>query len=147
THTAPDRHWSIEPLSSYEQVLPGTTISCLGCSAHLNPSVIKFLRREPFVFFVLADYSALTTQIAMRHLSRRKKPWVFWGEVPGFRQRHGSGKLLRQQLQRPIGNGAAAIAAIGSTAVDAYRILFPHLRVFNIPYFCDLAQFRITAKQ
>ena len=53
--------------------------------------------------------------------------------------------LLRQQLQRPIANGATAIAAIGSEAVDAYQMLFPRIRVFNIPYFCDLARFRTAA--
>jgi glycosyltransferase involved in cell wall biosynthesis len=53
--------------------------------------------------------------------------------------------LLRYQLQRPIANGATAIAAIGSGAVTAYQMLFPPLHVYNIPYFCDLAPFRAAS--
>jgi glycosyltransferase involved in cell wall biosynthesis len=83
----------------------------------------------------------------MRLLSRRKKPWVFWGEVPGFRLQGRWASLVREQLQRPIGNGAAAVAAIGSEAVHVYERLFPQLRVFNIPYFCNLAPFRAAATQ
>ena len=146
THSAADRHWSIGSLAAYEEVLPGTTIKWLGPSAHLNRSVTKRLKEDLFDLFVVADYSSLTSQLAMRHLTRRDKRWVFWGEVPGFSQRGPLGRLLRQRLQRPIAKGATAVAAIGSGAVDAYQALFPHLRVFNIPYYCDLAQFRIAAK-
>ena len=107
----------------------------------------RYSKRSPLSLFVLSDYSAPTTQIAMRLLTRRKKRWVFWGEVPGFNQRGRLGSLLRQQLQRPIAKGATAIAAIGSEAVDAYQTLFPRIRVFNIPYFCDLAHFRTAATE
>ena len=142
SRSAPDRNWVQVSLSPYEQVLSGTTIGWLGPSAHLNPGIAEILKKEESDLFVLGDYSAPTTQIAMRLLSRRKKRWVFWGEVPGFNRRGHLGNLLRQQLQRPIANGATAIAAIGSEAVDVYQTLFPHIRVFNIPYFCNLARFK-----
>jgi glycosyltransferase involved in cell wall biosynthesis len=103
------------------------------------------LKNESSDLFVLSDYSAPTTQIAMRVLSRRKKRWVFWGEVPGLNRRGRLGSALRQLLQLPIANGASAVAAIGSEAVEAYQMLFPGIRVFNIPYFCDLSQFRTAA--
>ena len=143
--TVEDRHWAITSLSPYEEVLPGRAIRWLDRAAHFNPSITKMLQRETFHLFVLSNYAAPTTQIAMRYLTWQKKPWVFWGEVPGFRQRGRLGRLVRYQLQRPIANGATAVAAIGSEAADVYKALFPGIRVFNIPYFCDLAQFKTAA--
>jgi glycosyltransferase involved in cell wall biosynthesis len=145
TEDAHDRNWSDPDLDSYEQVLPRKTIAWLGPSAHLNPSVINILRNDPSELFVLSDYSVPTTQIAMRYLTWRKKPWVFWGEAPGFRQGGALTNFLRHQLQRPIRSGARAIAAIGSQAADAYRKLFPRVPVFNIPYFCDVKTFSLAA--
>jgi glycosyltransferase involved in cell wall biosynthesis len=144
TNTAPDRNWTERPLSPYEELLPGKTFRWLGPSAHWNSGIFGLLKKYPSDLFVLSDYSAPTTQIAMRELTRRKKKWVFWGESPGFHQRGWLGSALRSQLQRPIA-GATAVAAIGSGAVDVYQRLFPGIRIFNIPYFCDLARFRTYA--
>ena len=146
TNTAADRNWSVGPLSPYEEILPGKTIGWLGPSAHLNRGITGLLKQEPSDLFVLSDYSAPTTQIAMRLLTRRKKRWIFWGEAPGFCQRGRLGKALRQQLQRPIAK-ATAVAAIGSEAVNVYQRLFPGIRIFDIPYFCDLSPFRAAATE
>jgi glycosyltransferase involved in cell wall biosynthesis len=140
-----DRNWSPASLSPYEEVLPGRSIGWLDRAAHFNVSIAEKLQNETSNLFVLGNYSAPTTQIAMRYLTWQKKPWVFWGEVPGFRQHGRLGRFIRYQLQRPIANGATAVAAIGSQAADVYKALFPQIRVFNIPYFCDLAQFRTAA--
>jgi len=145
TDTAGDRNWAVGPLSPYEEILSGRTISWLGPSAHVNLGIAEILKKESSDLFVLSDYSAPTTQIAMRILAWRKKRWVFWGEVPGFSRRGRLGSALRQQLQRPIAKGATAVAAIGSEAVDAYQKLFPEIRIFNLPYFCDLSPFRTAA--
>jgi glycosyltransferase involved in cell wall biosynthesis len=145
TQSAPDRNWSIDSLADYEGILPGRTIGWLGPSAHLNSGISRLLKNDSSELFILSDYSALTSQIAMRTLTRRKRRWVFWGEVPGLSQRRRFGRALRQQLQRPIAKGATAVAAIGSEAVDVYRRLVPGIRVFNIPYFCDLSPFRAAA--
>jgi glycosyltransferase involved in cell wall biosynthesis len=83
----------------------------------------------------------------MRYLTWRRKPWVFFGEIPGLRQQGGLTRFIRYQLQGPIKGGAVAIAATGSLAVVAYQKLFPEIPVFNIPYFCDLAPFRAAARQ
>ena len=142
-----DRNWSIPVLNSYEEILPGKTISWLGPSARFNPGIINILRDDISDLFVLSDYSAPTTQIAMRYLTWRRKPWVFWGELPGLHERGGWGRFIRHRLQGPIKGGAVAIAAIGSRAVASYQELFPQIPVFNIPYFCDLAPFRAAARQ
>jgi glycosyltransferase involved in cell wall biosynthesis len=146
TPSAFDRNWSMPPLSGYEKILPGTTIGLLGPSAHLNPGILAVLRQAAPDVVVISDYSAPTAQIAMRYLNAARRPWVFWGEVPGFRTRGRLGTLLRRHARLyPIASGAAAIAAIGSQAVDAYRALFPKIPIFNVPYFCDLEKFRRAA--
>jgi len=142
---ASDRNWSIKPLNHYEKILPGITVHLLGPSAHLNPNILGVLSKESSDFVVVSDYSAPTAQIAMRYLNLRRRPWVFWGEVPGFRARRPLASWVRHQLQCPIANGAAAIAAIGSEAAEVYQTLFPRIRIFNIPYFCDLEKFSIAA--
>ena len=147
TRVAHDRNWSIPALNPFEEVLPGKTIGWLGPSAHFNPGIIKILRQDTSDLFVLSDYSALTTQIAMRYLTWRRKPWVFWGEIPSLHQRGSWGIFIRHRLQQPIRDGAVAIAAIGSLAVASYQKHFPEVPVFNIPYFCDLAPFRAAARQ
>jgi glycosyltransferase involved in cell wall biosynthesis len=147
TRVAHDRNWSIPALNPYEEILPGKTIGWLGPSAHFNPGIIKILRDDASDLFVLSDYSAPTTQIAMRYLTWRRKPWVFWGELPGLHQRGCLARFIRHRLQGPIRGGAVAIAAIGSIAVVAYQRLFPEIPVFNIPYFCDLAPFRAAVRQ
>ena len=124
TQGAHDRNWSIPALNPYENVLPGKTIGWLGLSAHFNPGIIKILRNDASDLFVLSDYSAPTTQIAMRYLTWQRKPWVFWGELPGLRQRGRLGRFIRYRLQGPIRGGAVAIAAIGSQAAVAYQRLF-----------------------
>jgi len=144
---ARDRNWSIPALNSYEKVLSGTTIGWLGPSAHFNPGIIKILRDDTSNLFVLSDYSAPTTQIAMRYLTWHRKPWVFWGETPGLRQRGLMTGFIRHRLQRPMLGGAVAIAAVGSLAVESYKKLFPKIPVFNIPYFCNLELFRTAARQ
>jgi glycosyltransferase involved in cell wall biosynthesis len=144
TNTAKDRNWTVGPLSGFEEILPGRTLGWLGRSAHLNPGISRFLADDSYDLFILSDYSAPTTQIAMRMLTRRKKRWVFWGEAPGFSRRGFLGMALRRRLQRPIA-GAAGIAAIGSEAADIYQALFPGIRIFDIPYFCNLSPFRSAA--
>ena len=147
TRSAPDRAWAYPSLSLYEEVLPGTTIGWLGPSAHFNPGIAEILRNDDSDLVVLGDYSAPTTQIAMRVLSRLGKRWIFWGEIPGLSRGGYLANLLRWQLQRPIAHGATAIAAIGSQAVSAYQGLFPQIRILNVPYFCDLRRFGAAAKE
>jgi glycosyltransferase involved in cell wall biosynthesis len=145
--TVANLKWCLGPLSDYEKILRGGTIDWLGPSAHFNPEIANTLKTNSCDLFVISDYSAPTAQIAMRFLNRREKQWVFWGEIPGLNRRGWVGNLLRQQLQKPISNGASAVAAVGSEAARAYRELFPRIRVSNIPYFCDLTPFSTVAKE
>jgi len=146
TKNASDRDWDPCSLFPFEEILPGTTLDWLGASAHLNAGIAQLVLKEHADLFILGDYSAPTTQIAMRLLTFKKKKWVFWGELPGLNQRGRLLSGLRKELQRPISRGAAAVAAIGSAAVDAYQNLCPGLPVYNIPYFCSLEPFKTAAR-
>ncbi|GAA0761635.1 glycosyltransferase involved in cell wall biosynthesis [Erythromicrobium ramosum] len=140
TAMSKDRDWHDPSLSSSEAVMPGSTLHRLGASAHWNHSVISEIKASHADLVVVSDYSALTAQLAMRYLAATRRPFMFWGEVPGFSRRGAIGSWLRSRLQDPI-HSAAGIAAIGTVAAEAYRGLFPGKPVFNIPYFCDLSRF------
>lgn len=146
TESEIDRQWSRPQLYSYEKVVAGRTLESLGKSAHFNPSMVRELDGARPDVTILSDYSAPTTQVAMRYLSWRGMPWIFWGELPGLTQRGVLGNLVRSRLQAPIGR-AAAIAAIGNGAARAYEKLFSHVPVSCIPYFCDLKPFIAAASE
>jgi glycosyltransferase involved in cell wall biosynthesis len=137
---AHDRQWDHPKLAPFEAVMPGRQLRWLGGSAYCNPRVLRSLFEAKADIVVVSDYSVPTAQIAMRALGMRGNSWIFWGESPGFNQRGPIGSFMRRRLQAPLGT-ATAIAAIGSKAVSAYEELFPGKRVFNIPYFCDLAPY------
>lgn len=140
TAAARDRDWRAPSLSAAEAVMPGTTLHRLGASAHWNRSVILEIKASHADLVVVSDYSAPTAQLAMRYLGVTRRPFMFWGEVPGFSRRGPIGSWLRRRLQDSI-NSAAGIAAIGTVAVESYQQLFPGKPIFNIPYFCDLSRF------
>lgn len=134
---AKDREWKAPELETHEEVLPGSTLSMLGNSAHLNLSIARWLAKRESDLTVISDYSAPTAQIAMRVLAQRNEPFVFWGEAPGFQNRGALGKWVRRRLQSPIAK-AEGIAAIGSRAAGIYAELFPNIPVSSIAYYCDL---------
>jgi glycosyltransferase involved in cell wall biosynthesis len=138
--TASDREWKLPELYPFERILEGRSLSALGSSTHWNPGVMKEVEKVGPDLIVVSDYSALTAQFVMRSLKKRKIPFVFWGEVPGFSSRGIIGSTVRKQLQAPLKH-AAGIAGIGSVAVTAYEALFPQKPIFNIPYFCDMGPF------
>lgn len=138
---AHDRQWQHPELAPFETVMPGTQLRLLGATAYYNPHVLRSLFEANADVVVVSDYSAPTAQIAMRALGAHGSSWIFWGEVPGFNRRGSIGSFMRRRLQAPLAT-ATAIAAIGSKALSAYEALFPGKRIFNIPYFCDLAPYQ-----
>lgn len=140
---APDTHWGSVPLPASATILDGGWRSIGGGRVHWNPGVIRAIRESSPDVVVVAGYSSITTQIAMRWLRWRRIPWIFWGEVPGMRRLHSWGTGLRALARYPAIAWPDAIAAIGTVAVNEYRRL-AHARceVANIPYFTDLAAFQ-----
>lgn len=77
----------------------------------------------------------------MRARARTGKPWVFWGERPGYRHPR-LGRWLRRWWLAPLHGSPQPIWGIGAWAVEAYRREFGARRAFaNIPYFSDLSAF------
>lgn len=140
TAMASDRDWQDPRLSDFEEVIPGKTLQFLGPSAHWNPSAVSKIKACDADLVIVSDYSAPTAQVVMRFLARKGRPFVFWGEVPGFSKRSKVGNWIRAQLQSPL-KQSEGIAAIGEKAVEKYAELFPGKPIFNIPYFCDLARY------
>ena len=138
---AADRDWKAPRLNGFEFVLPGQRMLSRDGSTNWNPSVLREVRAANADLVIVSDYSAPTAQLAMRYLAFVGRPFMFWGEVPGFSQRGKLGNWLRSVLQAPI-RSSAGIAAIGTGAVEAYGNLFPGKPIFNIPYFCDLGPFQ-----
>lgn len=138
---AHDREWKEPEFEAHEHALPGKVLRRLGPSAHWNSSIVDEIKSVDADLVVVSDYSAPTAQVAMRWLARNKRPFAFWGEMPGFSQRGKAGAFIRRRLQAPLAR-ANAIVAIGSRAERSYRSLFPELPTFNIPYFCDLSSYR-----
>ena len=147
---APDTYWGEQQMPDYAQVLPGKWYGFLGARVHWNPGIADLIRNSDADLFVIVGYIGLTNQVAMRTLNRMGRPWVFWGEVPGFQQRGWLGAAIRSWLQKPL-RTAAGIAAVGSHAVAAYRDLVgdqnPNCVYRNIPYHCRLDEFERQAQQ
>ncbi len=142
---APDTHWGEQEMPSYAKVLPGRWIGFRGARIHINPTVRHELASNPSDLVVVVGYVGITNQIAMRYLTRKKRPWVFWGEIPGFQSRGWLGTRLRELAQRSL-KSTSGIAAVGSHAVCAYRDLLNKMNrsnvpVHNIPYHCDLSKY------
>ncbi len=132
---APDSPWPEKPLRDFEKILPGKWISLGHMRWHLNWPLPDLSR---FDFVVLNTLMSFTAQPLMRG-ALREKHWIFWGE----RQRRYAGgwkKIVHDFASSPL-HKAAAIAAVGSAAMDDYRERFPNTPCVNIPYHCELQPF------
>src|SRR6266478_2829927 len=140
--SAPDTYWGNVPLPDYSEILDGGWRNLGGGRIHWNPGVNHAIRASRPDLVVVAGYSSVTAQVAMRWLRRNMIPWIFWGEIPGIRQRSLVGRALRSAAQRPAVQWPDAIAAIGRIAAEEYRRLArPGCDVVNIPYHTDLTPF------
>ncbi|MFC5455685.1 glycosyltransferase [Prosthecobacter fluviatilis] len=85
------------------------------------------------------------TALHLRHLSAR--PWVFWGERPGFLRLGWLGRLARKVLLYPIAKSKAPIWAIGRAGVAGYLRDWGAAKTYvNLPYFSGLRRFRIQPR-
>ncbi len=133
---APDSPWPERPLAPYESYLPGFWFPIGRARVHVN-----WRLPSPRDFDVVVC-NTLIPSITGQWLMRRKlrgARWIFWGEKLGAQ--NGRNDRLASPLRR-----AAAIAAIGSRAERDYAARFPKLRIFNIPYHCDLAPFAAESR-
>ncbi|MFZ4763682.1 MAG: glycosyltransferase family 4 protein [Roseimicrobium sp.] len=82
---------------------------------------------------------------AIRQRAATRRPWVFWGERPGFMQLGMLGRLMRRVVLAPLHASPVPIWGVGEFAIEGYRQEFGPSRPYvNMPYFSDLTRFRAS---
>jgi glycosyltransferase involved in cell wall biosynthesis len=131
---SPDSPWPEKPLRSFERIMPGFWVPFGGARGHINWGLPDASRSD---IVVLSSFTSLTAQYLMRG-ALRKTPWIFWGER--LRQNSGIKDAVQRSLTAPLAR-AAAIVGIGRIAEQDYRLRFPDVPHFCIPYHCDVSAF------
>src|SRR6266700_2915443 len=132
---SPDSPWPQKELRPFERILPGFWAPFGGARWHFNWRLPDFSRAD---FVVLSSFTSWTGQWLMRHGLRGRR-WLFWGER--LRRQESRWKAwLHEKLMRPM-NNASGIVGIGKQAEADYRVRFPAVRHFCVPYYCDLSPF------
>lgn len=128
----PQRRWKLRPVRHEAHIL--TDRAAL--------EVAMRLVREA----ELTVFNYYNNGYALRLLRRRVatgKPWLFWGERPGYRLSGAAGRIIRRWRLRDLVRSRAGIWGIGNSAVAAYKREFGGGRIYeNVPYFSDLSRFR-----
>ncbi len=94
---------------------------------------------------VFNNYVSAFSLRALFARARTGKPWVFWGERPGFLQLGIFGRWFRRLVLRSLKNSSAPIWGIGEFGIEGYRKEFgDHRSYWNIPYFSELTRFHRT---
>ena len=130
-----DSPWPEKPLQPYEKVLAGTFLRWGSSRFHVNWHLPDLSNTNIVVF---NGYQNSVSQWILRTQSRNI-PCIFWGEKMLGANDGIKGKL--QQLLANSLNQCTAIAAIGTKAQQDYQQRFPNKPIFNIPYYCNLAEF------
>ncbi|HEY7617611.1 MAG TPA: glycosyltransferase, partial [Terriglobales bacterium] len=80
---------------------------------------------------------------AIRHRVGIGKPWVFWGERPGFHCPAWVGWAIRRWKLRQLYSSSTPIWGIGRFAIEGYQKEFGGDRpYYDIPYFSNLDRFK-----
>lgn len=116
---------------------------------YLNPGFLRELLAYDPDLVVVGSYHAPAMQLAMYAQTLRRRPWVFWGELPHVRFSEApvvSNERVRRALRRvalaPVRRFPTEVWAIGSRAEHVYRALVDdRIPVRNVPYFGDFSRF------
>ncbi len=130
-----DSPWPEKELQHYEKVLAGTFIRWGSSRFHLNWPLPSLNNTD---IVVLNGYQNTVAQWILQTQSDTI-PCIFWGE-----KMVGTANGLKGKLQQIFANSlnkCTAIAAIGTKAQKDYQQRFPDKTIFNIPYYCNLAEF------
>jgi glycosyltransferase involved in cell wall biosynthesis len=130
--THPGRQWAFAT-PAHEHLFLDTS------SAAVQTAADWVSHAELFVASWYADWR-VRRLIAAR--AATGKPWVYWGERPGFSGWHFLSRLRRRWLLAPLHRSTAPIWGIGEWAVEGWRQEFGNRREYmNFPYFSDLSRF------
>ncbi len=126
------RQW-IAPSIAHDHVI-------LSEAPNMRKHAMQALREADLAVFNY--YTDWFTLRAIRERAASGRPWVFWGERPGFLQTGVLGVLARWFLLKPLHRHAAPIWGVGRFGVEGYQREFGHGRSYqNIPYFSNLERF------
>ncbi len=126
------RQWEMTHIGHIHLILSETP--------HMREDAMRAIRNADLVIFNY--YTDWFTLRAIRERARQGKPWVFWGERPGFFQTGMTGVMARWFLLWPLHRSAVPIWAVGGFGVAGYQREFGHYRAYqNIPYFSELKGF------
>jgi poly(glycerol-phosphate) alpha-glucosyltransferase len=132
---APDSPWPEEPLQPYEMILHGRYVSVAGNRFHVvteHPNL-----RECRAVILNNLTSSLAQYLLRSNIQDRKL--LFWGEA--LRDQESNARRLIQHLVAGRLRNVSAIVAIGTEAEKSYRLRFPSVPIYNIPYHCNLQPF------
>jgi glycosyltransferase involved in cell wall biosynthesis len=121
---------------------PGITHNhlILSDAPNLRKDALQAVRQADLVVFNY--YTDRFSLQAIHERARLGRPWVFWGERPGFHQTGLIGTLARWFMLRPLHQQAVPIWGVGRFGLEGYRKEFGHSRSYqNIPYFSNLKRF------
>ena len=99
--SSPAFDWKASELPDYWVLLPSRTVNVMGARLFVSLSAIRTIAKGDYDAFVVGGYASLTSQRLMRWLHRKKIPWVFWGEIPGYQNRGRIGKRVVSALTLP----------------------------------------------
>lgn len=132
THRDKHRQWAAADIAHAHIILSQ--------SPHLEKSALESLQHAD-----LAVFNYYTSRFAWRAIRSRAatgKPWVFWGERPGFLNLGPPGAWFRRLALKPLHRSLAPIWGIGHWGIVGYRTEFGVRRSYhNLPYHSELGRF------
>ena len=112
----------------------------LGDSPKMKQSALRALERSDLTIFNY--YTHPFALKAIRQRARSGKPWVFWGERPGFYHLGVLGECIRKVLLAPLHKKNLPIWGVGRFGVEGYQNEFGKKRPYaNLSYYSNLERF------
>jgi|GEM_PF-121391 len=122
--------------------------------SHIILSETPHLRKNALESLVNADLAVFNYYVdafawkAIRARAATGKPWVFWGERPGFLQLGPPGMWFRKWALKPLHQQPAPIWGIGAFGIEGYRMEFGDGHSYqNVPYYSELWRFETAASR
>jgi len=150
--TESDRSWKFDFQPDHRvRFLPVRTITWEGRRTihyHLNPSIVRELRRGGFDALVLPGYAMSASQLSALYCRLTKTPYVMFSETTQLDRRPGPVRLLKKLLVRPLIAGAKAWLATGSLS-RRYLVSYGAREdgIFSFPNTPDVAALSAQARR
>jgi glycosyltransferase involved in cell wall biosynthesis len=147
-----DRSWKFDFQPDRRvRFLPVRTLTISGRRTvhyHLNPTILRELRRGAFDAVVLPGYAMSASQLAALYCRLTGTPYVMFSETTQLDRRPGPVRLLKRILVRPLISGAGAWLATGILS-RRYLVSYGALEsgIFLFPNTPDVAALAAEAER